>query len=64
LSRREALEALSIQLLARTREQAERAGVREMHIESRTGDVSAAIPALVHEKGADVLVIGKRGHGV
>lgn len=63
ISRREMIESLSTQLLAKAKEQAEKIGVREVHVESRKGDVAQTIIEIAQEKHADAIIVGKRGHG-
>ncbi|HVJ54029.1 MAG TPA: universal stress protein [Aliidongia sp.] len=63
LSRSEMIEALSTQLLAEAKEQAEKAGVREVRIESRKGDVTRTLIELAEEIGAEAIVVGRRGCG-
>lgn len=63
VSRREMVESLSAQMLAKARERAEETGTRDVHIESRTGNIAQTIIDIAQEKHADAIVVGKRGWG-
>ena len=60
---RELLESLSAQMLTKARDRARTLGVASIQLESRTGDVAQTIADIAEEKDADVVVVGKRGHG-
>lgn len=59
----ELLASLSAESLARARERAHGVGVSTILLESRPGDVASTIVAIAQEKGADLIVAGKRGEG-
>jgi len=57
------LDSLSTQVLNAARETAERRGVEEIRLISRTGDVAETIAAIAEECAADAIVVGRRGLG-
>jgi nucleotide-binding universal stress UspA family protein len=61
---KELLESLSAELLTKARDRALGVGVATIQLESRTGDVALTIIEIAQEKGADVIVVGKRGAGL
>jgi nucleotide-binding universal stress UspA family protein len=59
----ELLASLSAQTLKKARDRAHDIGVSMIQLESRHGDVAQVIIDFAHEKGADSIVVGKRGNG-
>lgn len=59
----ELLESLSAKLLTKARDRARSVGVAKIQLESRTGEAARTIIEIAQEKGADVVVTGKRGAG-
>jgi len=60
---REMLESLSAETLTKARDRAHIDGVRTVLIESRSGDVAQSIIEIAKDKGADAIVVGRRGAG-
>jgi nucleotide-binding universal stress UspA family protein len=60
----ELLQSLSAELLTEARDRARGIGVATIQLESRTGDVAPTLIEIAREKGADVIVVGKRGAGL
>jgi nucleotide-binding universal stress UspA family protein len=59
----ELLTSSSAQILTKARERARGIGVTKVQIESRHGDATQAVIDIAQEKGADLIVVGKRGTG-
>jgi len=59
----ELLASLSVEMLNKARDRAHALGVSTIILESRPGDVASTIVTIAQEKGADVIVVGKRGTG-
>jgi nucleotide-binding universal stress UspA family protein len=59
----EMLGSLSADMLTQARDRARTAGSTRILLESRSGDVAETIIEIAQEKGADVVVLGKRGAG-
>jgi len=59
----EMLAALSSTTLTEARDRAHRVGPAAIRLESREGDVAAALLEIAHERQAELLVVGKRGAG-
>jgi len=62
-SLKEMLESMSAETLTKARERARAAGAASIQLESRIGDVAAAIIDVTKEKAVDAIVVGKRGAG-
>lgn len=59
----ETLSAVSADVLVKARTRALEAGVSTVQIESRMGDAAPTILEIARERGADAIVVGKRGAG-
>jgi len=59
----ELLNSMSAEILTKARERARAAGAATIILESRLGDVAQAVLDVAQEKGADLIVVGKRGQG-
>jgi nucleotide-binding universal stress UspA family protein len=59
----ELLESLSAETLAKATQRARSLGVGAIQLESRTGEVAQTIIEVAQEKGADAIVVGRRGAG-
>jgi nucleotide-binding universal stress UspA family protein len=59
----EMLTSMSAETLTKERERARSIGVTKIQIESRTGDIVQTIINVAQEKGAEPIVVGKRGNG-
>ncbi len=59
----EIVAAASAATLRKARDRARAAGAGVIHLESRTGDAAQTIIDIAREKGADTIVVGKRGTG-
>ncbi len=59
----EIVSSASAEALGKARERARAAGAGVIHLESRTGDAAQAIIDIARDKGADTIVVGKRGNG-
>jgi nucleotide-binding universal stress UspA family protein len=57
------LASLSAELLKKASDRARSVGVGTILLESRPGDVASTIVTIAQEKGADIIVAGKRGLG-
>lgn len=57
----EALKTKSANILDKARNRARELGVRNVHLDSRTGDVAQTILDIAAEKHVDTIVAGKRG---
>ncbi len=60
---KEMLASASATILTKARERAKSAGVPTILLESRAGEVAAAILGIAEEQGAEAIVVGKRGAG-
>ena len=60
---KELLESLSAETLTKARARVQGAGAAAIQLESRAGDVAQSVIDIAKEKGADVIVVGKRGAG-
>lgn len=60
---KEMLAALSSTTLAQARDRARRVGPAAIQLESREGDVAAALLEIAHERHVELLIVGKRGAG-
>ncbi|MDE0856568.1 MAG: universal stress protein [Nevskia sp.] len=58
------LESLSTQVLQQARQLAQQRGIHDIELVSRTGDVAGAIVEVAEDCSADVIVLGRRGHGL
>jgi len=59
----ELLTSESAETLTKARDRARSTGIKMIQLESRTGDVAQTIIEIAQEKGADAIVVGKRGAG-
>lgn len=59
----ELLGSLSAEILARARERALSAGVGAIELDSRSGETAPTIISIAQEKGAEAIVVGRRGVG-
>jgi nucleotide-binding universal stress UspA family protein len=59
----ELLESIAADTLAKARERARSLGVATTLLESRTGEVAQTIIDIAQEKGAEAIVVGRRGAG-
>jgi nucleotide-binding universal stress UspA family protein len=59
----ELFEALSAETLTQARNRARSAGAGTIGLESRTGETAPTIIDIAREKGADAIVVGRRGIG-
>lgn len=57
----EALRSRSADILDKARNRARQLGVKNVHLDSRSGDIAQAILDVAAEKQADTVVAGKRG---
>jgi len=63
ITRRQIMESLAAQMLAKAQDQAAAIGAPEIHIESRRGDIAQTIIEFAQEKDATLIVVGRRGDG-
>jgi len=59
----ELVSSMSAQTLKKARERVHALGVTNVHLESRSGEAAQTIIDIAREKGADTIVVGKRGNG-
>lgn len=59
----DALEALSSQILAATKDRARQHGISDIDIQAGWGDAAEQIIELAKRSNADVIVLGRRGRG-
>ena len=59
----ELFESLSAETLTEARDRARSAGAGTIELESRTGEAAPTIIDIAREKGAEAIVIGRRGIG-
>jgi nucleotide-binding universal stress UspA family protein len=59
----DALEALSHQVLAHTKQRVERSGLADVHVHAGWGDPAEVIIETARRQQVDAIVMGRRGHG-
>lgn len=59
----ELFKSLSAEILTKARDRAKAGGVATIELELRSGEVAQALIEIAQEKGADAIVVGKRGAG-